>query len=138
MILCDTGVLLTFAVGKREAFERLSKLIGSRKDALLTMDTCVDEASHLSHKWYGWLVQRRILQLVVQHTVQIHPITSRDWAHILDLMEKYNDLPMDLADATLVVLAERESLSDVLTMDRDFLIYRKRDGSAFNILNQLD
>ncbi len=44
-------------------------------------------------------------------------------------MDKYADLPMDLADATLLWVAEREGVLDVLTLDRrDFGIYRTARG----------
>ncbi|HMB54594.1 MAG TPA: VapC toxin family PIN domain ribonuclease, partial [Thermoanaerobaculia bacterium] len=51
------------------------------------------------------------------------------------LMEKYADLPMDYADATLVVLAGELGTGLVLTTDRrDFSVYRLPDGAGFEIL----
>ncbi len=51
------------------------------------------------------------------------------------LMEKYQDLPMDLADAALVWVAEREGLRRVLTLDqRDFSVYRLPRKGAFTLL----
>ncbi len=51
------------------------------------------------------------------------------------LIEKYHDLPMDYADATLVCLAEDLSLPDIVTFDkRDFGIYRLPSGRSFHIL----
>ena len=46
------------------------------------------------------------------------------------LMEKYQDRPMDLADASLVAAAERLGIRQVFTVDGDFQIYRLADGSA--------
>jgi predicted nucleic acid-binding protein len=40
------------------------------------------------------------------------------------LMDKYADQPMDFADATLVVLAERLRVTSIFTIDRDFRVYR--------------
>ena len=52
-----------------------------------------------------------------------------------DLMRKYRDLPMDLADAALVRLAEREKIARVFTIDsRDFELYRPRGLPRFTIL----
>ncbi len=57
--------------------------------------------------------------------VTILSITDRDLPDIQALMRKYHDRPMDFADATLVHLAERESLSTVFTIDHDdFETYR--------------
>ena len=48
---------------------------------------------------------------------------------IAERMDKYADLPMDLADASLLWIAEREGVLDVLTLDRrDFGIYRTERG----------
>ena len=50
-------------------------------------------------------------------------------------MEKYRDLPMDLADAALVRVAERESIRRVLTLDqRDFSVYRLARKKQFTLL----
>jgi len=49
-------------------------------------------------------------------------------------MEKYQDTPMDLADASLVAVAESLSIRDVFTLDSDFRIYRLADGSTLNII----
>jgi predicted nucleic acid-binding protein len=49
-------------------------------------------------------------------------------------MLKYADTPMDFADATLVRLAEREGLTTILTVDRDFEVYRIGGRKAFRVL----
>ena len=50
------------------------------------------------------------------------------------LMDKYHDLPMDLADASLVVTAEELGIQKILTLDKDFFVYRLANGSAFDKL----
>ena len=47
-----------------------------------------------------------------------------------ELMAKYKDRPMDLADASLIVAAERLGKKRIFTLDRDFHIYRMSDGNA--------
>ena len=52
-----------------------------------------------------------------------------------ELMKKYMDLPMDLADGTLVVLAESKKIDRVFTLDhRDFKIYRFAKNKIFRLL----
>jgi predicted nucleic acid-binding protein len=52
-------------------------------------------------------------------------MTLADLSRAIDLMERYERLPMDFADATLVVLAERFGAGTVFTLDRrDFATYR--------------
>lgn len=63
------------------------------------------------------------------------PLTSPMLRRAQALMDRYEDLPMDFADATLVVLAEELDTRDVLTTDRrDFAIYRINGSKAFRIL----
>ena len=50
------------------------------------------------------------------------------------LMAKYRDLPMDLADASLVAAAEALNLKRVFTLDSDFRVYRFRSRQAFDII----
>ena len=50
------------------------------------------------------------------------------------LMRQYSDTPMDLADASLIAVAESQSLRRVFTLDGDFYIYRLADGSALEIV----
>ena len=52
-----------------------------------------------------------------------------------DLMDKYSDLPMDFADATMVLLAEQADTLEILTLDRrGFTVYRTRDGNPFHLV----
>jgi predicted nucleic acid-binding protein len=50
------------------------------------------------------------------------------------LMEQYRDRPMDLADATLVLTAEKTGYRQILTLDTDFLFYRINNRDTFQIL----
>jgi predicted nucleic acid-binding protein len=67
--------------------------------------------------------------------VTVLPISDRDLPDIEMLMRKYRDRPMDFADATLVHLAQRESLSTVFTIDHDdFETYRVGGRKRLRIL----
>lgn len=66
--------------------------------------------------------------------VTLLPIDDSDAADLQRLMLKYADLPMDFADATLVRLAEREELTTILTVDRDFQAYRIGGRKSFRVL----
>lgn len=67
--------------------------------------------------------------------VTVVPISDRDLPDIEALMRKYRDRPMDFADATLVHLAQRESLSTVFTIDHDdFETYRVGGRKRLRIL----
>jgi hypothetical protein len=62
-------------------------------------------------------------------------LDSADGPRMRELMRKYANRPMDLADAALVRVAEREGLRRIFTVDRrDFTVYRLRGGSRFTII----
>jgi predicted nucleic acid-binding protein len=49
-------------------------------------------------------------------------------------MRKYQDLPMDLADTSLVAVAEAANIRTIFTLDKDFTIYRTRQKKPFKLL----
>ena len=56
---------------------------------------------------------------------------------IIKLTKKFNDVPMDLADASLVVVSEETGYSDIVTLDADFYVYRDiRNQYLTNVFNQ--
>lgn len=56
--------------------------------------------------------------------VLIHEIYQQDIARIIELTKKYKGSPMDFADATLVVSAEKTGIKKIISIDSDFNIYR--------------
>lgn len=82
--------------------------------------------SGLSHLWVDGYPCR------LEHP---HPLLAGNLKRVAALMEKYRDVPMDFADATLVVLGEEAGTNWVFTLDRrGFSTYRLRGRGAFRIL----
>lgn len=79
-------------------------------------------------------MQKQLGQLLLVQLLVIHEIQQDDYAHLLTLMEKYRDRPMDLADATLVLAAEKTGCRQILTLDSDFLFYRIGDRERFDVI----
>lgn len=65
----------------------------------------------------------------------VRPTGDDEMPRIDWLMAKYRDLPMDLADATLISAAEQLGTRRIFTIDSDFHIYRFADGSAVEIIS---
>jgi uncharacterized protein len=74
---------------------------------------------------WGWI---RVGRLVLAET------TPAMLMRMPALMEQYNDVPMDLADASLVALAEERRLRQVFTLDSDFHVYRLPGGLPFEVV----
>jgi predicted nucleic acid-binding protein len=82
----------------------------------------------------GWLAQEALWRLVEQGELELAVQGLEQSKHMRALMEKYQDRPMDLADASLVVLAEERRLRDLFTLDRtDFQTYRIHRRQTFRL-----
>jgi predicted nucleic acid-binding protein len=80
---------------------------------------------HLMRRVRGYQGQRALWALRRSGLLEI---ADSDWDRSEALMNQYRDTPMDLADATLVSLAEARNQRTILTLDGDFLVYRVRRG----------
>ena len=69
--------------------------------------------------------QEAIWEMVERGALQLLPVHAADVSRIRELMRKYADRPMDMADASLLRVAEREGIRRIFTLDRkDFSVYR--------------
>ena len=67
--------------------------------------------------------------------LRLLPMDDADMSRMRELMRKYGDLPMDLADVALVCVAEREKLRRIFTLDRrDFAVHRLERLGHFSVL----
>lgn len=79
--------------------------------------------------------QLRFLSALESNYIEISAISTQDLVRISQLIEKYEDLPMDLADASLVILAEKLGHGRILSTDiRDFKTYRWKNRKPFQNL----
>jgi len=107
--------------------------LSSLNDSLVTVWPVVTETMYLLRS-YG-RAQDALWEMIETEAVEILALGKDDVARIKELMRKYRDLPMDLADAALVRVAERERLRRIFTLDRrDFQIYRPSRIGRFAIL----
>lgn len=100
---------------------------------LLTTEAVLAEVFHLTYRNLRDLTG--VWRLLRSGAIQMSSITHDELPQIEALMDEYADRPMDFADATLVHLAARESISLVLTVDHDdFETYRIGGRKRFTIL----
>jgi predicted nucleic acid-binding protein len=99
-------------------------------DRCLTTEAVVTEASHLLAR--GGASAALPVELLLAVGVPIVALETPGHEHAVRLMNRYRDVPMDYADATLVVVADAMKLDVVLTTDRrGFRAYRRADGTIF-------
>jgi uncharacterized protein len=103
------------------------------REPLVTVWPAITEAMYLLG--FSSKAQDALWRLLENGALKILPLEVADLPRMRELMRKYRDLPMDLADAALVRAAERERISTVFTIDRrDFEIYRPKGIRRFTIL----
>jgi len=132
-MLVDTGPLVALLSRDDARFRRCRAVFRSLREPPLTVWPVLTEAMHLLRD--SWGGQDRLFGLLEVGSVEIAPLGPGDVSRMRQLMQKYRDLPMDLADATLVRLAEREGIRRIFTIDRrDFALYRPVKIGRFQIV----
>jgi len=101
---------------------------------LLTTWPCFTEAMYLLGTVGRYRYQAELWKLYSEGQIVLYDLSVVEISTMNALMEKYQDTPMDLADASLVAVAERLSLCRVFTFDTHFYIYRLSDGSMLEII----
>ena len=133
MIIADTGFF--FALGNRQdKFHQKAKQCLQRlEEPIITTYPVIIETSYLLAERCNQSIQFKFLEQFIQGRVNIFSLEIHHLERCLGLMKQYADLPMDLADASLVVVAEELDEARILTTDqRDFSIYRFHTVKVFN------
>jgi uncharacterized protein len=123
-IVIDSGPLIALFDKDDKYHKNAIEFIKRIKGELVSNCAVITEVAHLLD--FSVSVQIDFLRWVLNGGITVADILSEDLLRIIELTEKYSDLPMDFADASLVVLCERMSIGDIASVDRDFLIYRTR------------
>jgi uncharacterized protein len=135
MVIADTGFWLAAANRRDRAHRRAKEILHELQEPLVTTLPVMTEATHLL---LGELGTPALLAFVAawhQGAFSVFELGSAHAARIEQLMRKYADLPMDLADASLVVLAESLGHGRILSTDvRDFQTYRWKNHHPFENL----
>ena len=137
MILCDAGVLLCLVNLMQSQHGVYTQAMVGLSKPMLTTWSCLTEAMYLALHRGGWQMQRQLGRMLTDRLLVVYDIQVADYDRLLSLMERYRDRPMDLADATLVLTAEKTGYSQILTLDSDFLFYRINDRSSFDVIQVL-
>ena len=132
MILTDTGPLVAI-LSRTDAYHRVCVAALQELTApMVTTWPVMTEAFYLLED-AGGEAQAALIELVVKGRIAVYDIT--DAARLLDLVRKYADRPMDLADGSLVLLAEQLQLYRVFTLDQtDFRVYRPHGRRVFEMI----
>ena len=133
MLLLDTsGLLAAIDSSQRHHRECMAALIGA-KGPLLLSPFVLAELDYLLARNIGHAAQQALLGEVVRGAYRIEPFDTDDVAAAAEILERFPHI--GLADASIVILAERHEVRDILTLDeRHFRSLRTRDRKRFRIL----
>jgi predicted nucleic acid-binding protein len=131
--LIDTGAILALLDRTDRWHQRCVDAFRQLRLPLLASEAVLTELFHLlgdsrTEMEAGW-------KFIRSGALILGAIDNHELSHVHALMSRYWDRPMDFADATLVYLARRESLSEILTVDQaDFATYRIEGKRQFRVL----
>ncbi len=133
MVVIDAGPLVSLFDISEPLHQACNDVLVDMRSPLVTTWPALAEAFYFLK---GWDVgQRELWDFILSGGVRVVDISENLHSRMRDLMQKYADLPMDLADASLVVLAEDLKIRTVFTLDRrDFSRYRPRHCKHFEII----
>jgi len=135
VILVDTGPLV--ALLDRDDDQHAACVAATKRlpaVPLLTTWPCFTEAMYLLGAVGGYRYQTALWQLWASQKLYLHDLTSSELERMAILMQQYHNVPMDLADASLIAVVESRAMQQLFTVDSDFYIYRLANGSVLNIL----
>jgi predicted nucleic acid-binding protein len=134
MTLVDAGPLVALIDAGEPDHERCVSALDTVRLPLLTTWPAFTEAMYLVGRAGGWGAQQALWKLALRGDLEVAANPPEAAGRVAQLMERYADRPMDLADASLVALAEGRDLKRIFTLDSDFEIYRLHGRGRFELL----
>ncbi len=122
-VLLDTGPLVAFLKRQDRFHSWVTTELATIEPPLLTCEAVLSEACFLLRNIYPG--QGAVISLVNAGMIQIPFCLNEEPGVVSELLTRYQSVPISLADACLVRMAEQYPESFLLTLDSDFNIYRK-------------
>ncbi len=134
-ILLDTGVIVALLDRSERFHQPCARSVKDLTRPLVTCEAVIAESCYLLRDLPG--AAEAVLANVERGMFQIPFQLSRAAAPVRGLMRKYRDVPIDFADACLIHLGEELGTGEILTLDRDFEVYRWGKNKSFRLLVSL-
>ena len=131
-ILVDAGPLIALFDQDDKYHNSVIKFLKQFNGNLITTWPVITEVSHLLS--FNINVQIDFLEWLKREAVTIVNLENEHLDRIIQLSKKYSDVPMDLADSSLIVVAELTGINDIISIDADYYIYRTKSKKILNNL----
>jgi predicted nucleic acid-binding protein len=135
VIIVDTGAWVGLANKRDQFHQRCVRFFRDNREALVTTNPVLVETVHLLYQRVGVHMTLAFLDTIHKQSVSVHRPKEGELVEAIALMRRYRNLPMDLADASLVLLAEALGDGRIVSTDqRDFDSYRWKNHQPFKNL----
>lgn len=135
MILLDTSGLLSAIDAAQRHHEACAAALAAAKPPLLLSPFVLAELDYLLGARVGPAAQAVLLDEVARGAYQLEPFDAEDVRIARRVIGRYADLKIGLADASIVVLAARHGVKEILTLDaRHFGAVRQLNGRPFRMV----
>ncbi len=132
-MLCDTGPLVALIDADDSSHEVCTRVAHRMPPAMVTTWPCLTEAMHFLFRAGGLKTQNKLWAKVDEGIIRLHTPPESDWRLIHQMMNQYADLPLDLADASLVTAANELKDYRLFTIDHALRAVRLQHGGFFEI-----
>ncbi len=131
-VIMDTGPWVALVDRSEVMHKRCVEWLRQFQGHILSSEAVLTEVLYLLN--FSSKAQSAAIDFVLNDAITLVPLSLESLKKTKKLMEKYKDIPMDYADATLVCLAEDLSINQVITFDsKHFGIYRLSSKQPFVI-----
>jgi len=131
--IIDSGPLIALFDKDDKYHQKLLDFMNSFRGELITTWAVITEVTHMLS--FNIEVQLNFLKWLNLGAITIYQIEQNELKNMIKMMKKYSDIPMDLADSTLMYIAQKEGIKNIISIDSDFDIYRTiKKQSLTNLL----
>jgi predicted nucleic acid-binding protein len=121
-VLVDAGPLIALFDRDDNYHSRVKSFLAGRDFRFVTTAAVLTEVSYMLN--FNVQVQIDFFEWVLRRGLILEELQEGDMLRIVGWTKKYRDVPMDFADATLMVTAEKRNIFSIISLDSDFGIYR--------------
>jgi predicted nucleic acid-binding protein len=133
--LVDAGPLIALFDRDDAYHETVKSFMEGFRGKLLTTWPVITETSHMLS--FSLRAQVGFMTWLKRNAMQVFPLEIEHIDRLIQLMTKYSTLPLDLADGSLLIAAEKYGILEILTIDSDYSIYRTSAGKTLrNVLRK--
>ncbi len=135
MLIVDAGPLYAAADTTDNNHAASYKLLAGAARPLLVPEVIVSEVAYLLGDRLGAQAEIAFAQSIADGLLTVEPVLNSEWRRIAELTKQYADLPLGMADAFVIALAERHGATEIATLDRrHFHVVRPKHVAGFILL----